>query len=155
MPHSAYPNNGGRELTCRDSANIPNQICVEVIHSLQMILFPLGSDSELILRNLVSNNCFDPDCIRYESAAYSGNICYSYFGSRLMELYEEVNNPTPRGFVEKWFERKSGARYVMMATLVGVLIAIILGALSVAIGIFQAWIAYQAWKHPVPLNNGG
>ncbi|RYO90479.1 hypothetical protein DL763_005328 [Monosporascus cannonballus] len=74
---------------------------------------------------------------------------FVYFGSGLMELYEEVKNPTPRGFVERWFERKSGARYAMMATLVGVLIAVILGMLSLAVGIFQAWVAYEAWKHPV------
>ncbi|RYO83798.1 hypothetical protein DL766_001420 [Monosporascus sp. MC13-8B] len=131
-------------------ANIPNQICIEVLHSLQMILFPFDSDSEFILRGLVSNESSDPDCIHFDFAAYGeDNICYSYFGSRLMELYEEVKNPTPRGFVERWFERKSGARYAMMATLVGVLIAVILGMLSLAVGIFQAWVAYEAWKHPV------
>lgn len=36
----------------------------------------------------------------------------------------------------------------MMATLVGVLIAIMLGILGLAVGIFQAWVAYQARKHP-------
>ncbi|RYP82363.1 hypothetical protein DL769_001688 [Monosporascus sp. CRB-8-3] len=104
---------------------------------------------------LVSKESFDSDCIHYDFAAYGeDNICYSYFGSRLMELYEEVKNPTPRGFVEKWFERKSGARYAMMATLVGVLIAVILGMLSLAVGIFQAWVAYEAWKHPVASGVG-
>ncbi|RYP11145.1 hypothetical protein DL764_000216 [Monosporascus ibericus] len=96
-----------------------------------MIIFPFDSDSELILRSLVSKESFDPDCIHYDFAAYGeDSICYSYFGSRLMELYEEVENPTPRGFVEKWLERKSGARYAMMATLVGVLMAVILGMLK-------------------------
>lgn len=70
-----------------------------------------------------------------------------------MDLYDEVGNPSPRGFMEKWFERKSGARYVMMATFIGVVIAVILGILSLAVGIFQSWVAYQAWKHPV--STGG
>ncbi len=37
----------------------------------------------------------------------------------------------------------------MMATLGGVVIAIILDALSLAVSIFQAWVGYQPWKHPV------
>ena len=74
---------------------------------------------------------------------------YLYLGSKLMDLYEEIENPTPRGLVEQWLERRSGARYVMLATLAGVAIAVILGILSLAVGIFQAWVAYQQWKYPV------
>jgi hypothetical protein len=57
-------------------------------------------------------------------------------------------NPTPKGF-EKWFERKSGARYVMMATIAGVILAILLGIASLALGAYQAWIGYQQWQHPL------
>jgi hypothetical protein len=46
------------------------------------------------------------------------DISYLYFGSRLMDLYEELENPKPHGWIEKLMERKSAARYVMMATLV-------------------------------------
>jgi hypothetical protein len=70
-----------------------------------------------------------------------------------MELYEELENPKPRGWIEKWVERKSGARYVMMATLVGVAIAVLLGMASLAVGTYQAWVGYQQWQHPVA--NGG
>jgi len=64
-------------------------------------------------------------------------------------LYDELENPTPRGFFEKWLERRSGARYVMMATLTGVVIAIILGMFGLAVSIFQAWVGWQQWKHPI------
>jgi hypothetical protein len=37
----------------------------------------------------------------------------------------------------------------MLATLIGVIVAIILGRLGLKVGIFQAWVAYQQWKHPV------
>lgn len=57
-------------------------------------------------------------------------------------------NPTPRG-VAKWFERNSGARSVMMATIAGVIFAIFLGILSLGVGTFQAYVGYMAWKHPV------
>jgi len=66
-----------------------------------------------------------------------------------MDLYDEIENPKPRSWVEKWVERRSGARYVMMATLIGVIIAVILGLLGLAVGGFQAWVGYQQWQHPV------
>ncbi|KAJ5885186.1 hypothetical protein N7495_009696 [Penicillium taxi] len=129
--------------------NLPFQVALEALHSLQMVLFPLGTDSELILRRLVAKHSLDPDCVNYDFAAYEDDFTYRHFGSRLRELYDEVENPSPRGFMEKWFERKSGARYVMMATFIGVIIAVILGILSLIVGIFQAWVAYEAWKNPV------
>jgi len=38
---------------------------------------------------------------------------------------------------------------MMMATLVGVLFAVLLGILSLGVSLAQTWIAYQAWKNPV------
>lgn len=67
----------------------------------------------------------------------------------MAELYEEIENPSPDGLFEKWLERRSGARYVMLATLIGVLFAVLLGILSLVASIFQAYISYQAWKHPL------
>ncbi|KAF4629702.1 hypothetical protein G7Y89_g8446 [Cudoniella acicularis] len=101
------------------------------------ILFPLADDekSTAILGTLTSTHAFDPDCLRFDSTAIltakEKNIQYHYFGKRLVGLYEEFENPTSRGF-EKWFERKSGARYMMMATLAGVVLAIFLDLASLA-----------------------
>ncbi|KAK8018054.1 hypothetical protein PG991_007244 [Apiospora marii] len=125
------------------------QVSREVLHSIQVVLFPFNSDSEVLLRSLVRKVSLDPDCAQYGFAVGGDDLAYSCFGSKLMDLYDEVDNPSPRGFVEKWFERKSGARYVMMATFIGVIIAVILGILSLAVGLFQSWVAYEAWKHPV------
>ncbi|KAH7268506.1 hypothetical protein B0J15DRAFT_418963 [Fusarium solani] len=135
---------------------IPRQVVLEVLDSMQNVLFPFDSTSEQILRSLVSKQSFDPDCLRYDAAVYrgedEGDLSYSYFGSRLVDLFEELEDPSPRGILEIWFQRKSGARHVMKATLIGVIIAIVLGILGLVVGIFQAWVAYEAWKHPV--NNG-
>lgn len=113
----------------------------------------MDQESRRILRSLVSKQSLDPDCLRFETAIDRADdehdIKYQYWGSRLMDLYDEIENPKPRGLLEQWMERKSGARYVMMATLAGVMIAVVLGLLGLAVSIFQAWVGYQQWKHPV------
>jgi hypothetical protein len=113
----------------------------------------VGSASENILRSLVVKANMDPDCLSYESASYrrSGEdeILWSYFGARLMELYEEVENPTPRGSIKKWVQSHSHERHIMFATLIGIIVAILLGIAGLGVGIFQAWVSYEAWKYPV------
>lgn len=36
---------------------------------------------------------------------------YQYWGTRIVDLHEEIEHPTPRGILWRWLERKSGARY--------------------------------------------
>ncbi|KAF7562348.1 hypothetical protein G7046_g1795 [Stylonectria norvegica] len=128
------------------------RLALETLDSLQ-ILFPLDPESQALLRSLVSKQSFDPDCLRFGSASYrredEDDILYHYWGSRLMDLYDEIENPKPRGPLEIWMEQRSKSRHVMMATLAGVVIAIMLGIMGLIVGIFQAWVSYQAWKHPV------
>ncbi|EXJ64908.1 hypothetical protein A1O7_01247 [Cladophialophora yegresii CBS 114405] len=134
--------------------NLPRQLTLESLDSVQRILFPPDLQSQSLLRSLVSKAGFDPDCMRFESAPHrsdsENDIVYQHFCAKLMDLYDELLNPTPRSVVDKWVEKRSGARHVMMATLVGVIIAIFLGILGLAVSIFQAWVGYQAWKHPLP-----
>lgn len=136
-----------------NTSTIPRQLALETLDSLQKILFPMDQECRRLLRSLVSKEHLDPDCLRFETALERASdehdIKYQYWGSRLMDLYDEIENPKPRGFLEQWMERKSGARYVMMATLAGVMIAVVLGLLGLAVSIFQAWVGYQQWKHPV------
>lgn len=135
---------------------LPRQLVLEILDTIQKILFPLNEDkSQAFLQSLTSasKGGFDPDCLRFESTDIrhkeEKDIAYYYFGSRLMELHEELENPRPRGLLEKWVERRSGARYVMLATLTGVFIAVVLGFAGLAVASYQTWIAYQQWKHPV------
>ena len=133
---------------------LPRQLALECLDSIQKILFPLTDPiSKSILLSLTASASLDPDCLLFESTSIRNQdekeISYYYFGMHLLDLYAELESPTPRGWVEKWFERRSGARYVMMATLVGIIAAVILGILGVGIGAFQAWVAYQQWKHPI------
>lgn len=133
--------------------NVPRALALETLLTLKEILFPLEADSQSLLRHLVTKKSFDADCLRIDSREYRRTdekcISYRYWAARLADLLEQVENPTPSGHLERWMERRSGARYVMMATLGGVVIAVLLGALSLAVSIFQAWVGYQQWKHPV------
>ena len=136
------------------SGALPRQLALECLDSVQKILFPLTDrKSRSLLLSLTSTSSFDPDCLRFDSASIRNNdekdIAYLYFGEHLAELYDELENPTPRGSLEKWLERRSGARYVMLATMIGVIFAVILGMAGLAVGGYQAWVSYQQWQHPV------
>lgn len=95
-----------------------------------------------ILRTLVSKGVFDKDMLSLElrDVRHRHEIEgeYRYLASRLRDLYSEIENPTPRGHLEEWFQRRIAQRYFMMATLGGLLAAIILGILGLAVGVFQA-----------------
>jgi hypothetical protein len=148
-----------RSISVSDSIKagaLPRQLVLEILDSIQKILFPLSDPKACtMLRSFTtsSNSPFDPDCLRFESSAIrhpdEKEISYIYFGTQLMTLYHELENPTPRSYVDKWLERRSGARYVMMATLAGAVIAVFLGLASLTVSSYQTWIAYQQWKHPV------
>ena len=136
------------------SGVLPRQLALEVLESIQETLFPMNdSKSRAELRSLIRKYGFDRDAEHFEYTALrtpaEQRIAYHYLSDRLLELYDELQDPRPRGWLEEWMERRSGARYVMMATLIGVIIAILLGIASLAVGIFQSWVAYQAWKHPI------
>ena len=69
-------------------------------------------------------------CLKYDILIRDQSregIVYTYFGTRLMKLSEALEGPNPPGYMDKSFERKSGARRVTMATLTGVIIGVIFG----------------------------
>ncbi|CAD6446792.1 887b34f4-87ed-4948-aec6-0367f84edd97 [Sclerotinia trifoliorum] len=139
---------------------LPQAIALEALESVQKVLFPLAdikSRGLLLSFTSISNCNFNIDMLRYESLSIrrpeENNVQYHYFGKRLVDLHYELMNPSPRGF-EKWFERRSSPRFVMMATLAGVMLAIFLGLLGLVLAAFQTYIAYMAWKHPVQASLG-
>ena len=146
-----------RNLTVEKSlclGTLPRQLVLECLDTVQKILFPLSdAKSRTLLQSLTTRSLFDPDCLRFESVAIRNpdekDIKYYYFGARLADLYDELEHPRPRGWLQKCIERRSGARYTMMATLAGVLFALVLGMAGLAIGGYQAWVGYQQWQHPV------
>jgi hypothetical protein len=133
---------------------LPRQLLLETLDSLQVVLFPLSDPkSKRLLCSLIHECSLDPDILRFEFSSIRNageeSVPYVFLADRLADLYNELQNPKPRGWLGRQMERKSGARYMMMATLVGVLFAVLLGMGSLAVSCYQAWVSYQAWQHPV------
>lgn len=131
--------------------SIPRELALETLDTIHEVLFPPDEAAQEMLRSLVARNCFDSDCQHFESARFRDGDddeerSYQYWGKRLAILYAELEQPTPRGWLQTWLERRSGARYVLLATLIGAIIAVLLGILSLGVATFQAWIAWQQWK---------
>ncbi len=86
------------------SGALPRQLVLECLDSVQKILFPLTDrKSKSLLLSLTSTSSFDPDGLRFDSVSIRNNnekdIAYHYFGGHLADLYDELENPTPRGWV--------------------------------------------------------
>lgn len=133
---------------------LPRQLVLEILDSLQGTLFPLSDPkSKKLVRSLIEKCHFDPDILNFEfsSVRRVGEECvpYVYLADRLANLYDELQDPQPRSWHQRFIKRKSSTRHMMMATLIGVIFAIILGIVSLAVSSYQTWIAYQAWKNPV------
>lgn len=150
---SPNPSPTGTQTPQHSSFHFPRPLALETLYSLQ-ILFPYQDlKSQSLLRNLVSKQSFDPDILRFGTTAYELGpdekhqaSRYPIWGTRLMDLYDEIENPKPRGVLDAWLERRSKSRHVMMATIVGVSVAIVLGILSLGVSVFQTWISWQEWK---------
>ncbi|KAI1125952.1 hypothetical protein F5Y10DRAFT_245988 [Nemania abortiva] len=133
---------------------LPRQLMLETIDSLQSILFPVESKkARKLLDRLVATEQWDPEIKIYEFGTIRNpeekSIPYYYLATSLSELQNELENPPPRGWLERQIERRTADRYMMMATLAGVAFAVLLGILSLIVSTYQAWISYQAWQHPV------
>ncbi|KAM7190772.1 hypothetical protein V8F20_009568 [Naviculisporaceae sp. PSN 640] len=159
LRHQQHSANASRDISSFNSPlsgfHFPRHLALEVLSTLT-ILFPPPShpqfhQNQSLLRSLVSKSHFDPDILRFGTTAYqlsSEQHQYPIFGHKLMALYTELEDPTPRGILDVWLEKRSKSRHVMLVTLAGVTVAIILGILSLAVSVFQAWISWQEWKHP-------
>ena len=96
-----------------------------------------------LLRSLTNSpsNSFDLGCLRFELADIhredKNEVTYYRSGDCLMALHTELENSKFRGLVEEWLERRSGAQYVMLTALVGVLFAVSLSIASLGVTSYQ------------------
>lgn len=127
----------------------------KVLHTIYKVLFPSGPESEAFASYLAKKCGFEKNFLRYRISWFGREddpkVDYSYFGERLIELHNELKDPSPRNWFERLFEggTKSAERKMLMATTIGVFIVVTIGLFGLVIAGFQAWVGYQQWKHPV------
>ncbi|KAF2854455.1 hypothetical protein T440DRAFT_552295 [Plenodomus tracheiphilus IPT5] len=132
---------------------LPRALALEALYTLYHVLFPPDADSQTLLSTLIRKYRFDDDLRQYEQSRYKRDddpdVDYSYYGVQMADVYDELREPRPRPGWESWFQKYSAQRYMLMATMIGVFIAVLLGILGLGVSAFQAWVSYQQWKHPV------
>ncbi|KAF1933418.1 uncharacterized protein M421DRAFT_51862 [Didymella exigua CBS 183.55] len=136
-------------------STLPRALVLEVLYTIYKVLFPPGRESEVFASYLTNKRGFEKNFLRYKMRSFGRyddpEIDYSYFGERLRELQNELKDPSPRNWFERLFEggTKSAERNMLMATTIGVFIAVTIGLFGLVLAGFQAWVGYQQWKHPV------
>jgi hypothetical protein len=148
------------DLTCVYRGALPPQLLLETLHSLQCILFPpVDEKASRFLENIVQDAKlgFDPDCLLYEgyTRPVPENFEYHYFGNRLAKLHHLVTNPRPSHRISQWIQRHASERNALFVAMLSLVLSALFGFLSVVIGLFQAWVAYQSWKtqlSPLPVR---
>ena len=91
---------------------------------------------------------FDPDCLLYEgyTRPVPEDFEYHYWGNRLAKLHLLVTNPKPSRRFGQWIQRHASERNILLVALLSLVLTAFFGFLSVVLGTFQAWIAYQSLK---------
>lgn len=106
---------------------IPRLLALEVLDTLHCILFKDDASEALVLKYDL-----DPDLMQCGVSRYrrkdEPKVDYTYFGTRLKEIYDEIQHPSPRRDWENWYQKYSAQRHVLMATMIGVFIAVIIGS---------------------------
>jgi hypothetical protein len=130
---------------------LPRGVMLEILDTIHTVLFPPDVSSQKLLASLVAKNDWDNGLRSDLTIPYhkddDRDVPYAYFGDRLEELYEELQAPTPHGWLQRRLKRRSET-YMLMATMYGVIIAVTLGFFSLVVAIFQAWVAWQQLKQP-------
>ncbi|KAK7213150.1 hypothetical protein V2G26_020328 [Clonostachys chloroleuca] len=132
---------------CLERGSPPARLLYETRHSLQWLLFHrVDNKSRAILRELIGEKRFDPECADYEGyrRLEDEGFTYTYWGERMRKLEAALANPPPRNKLERWLQSQTSERNALFIALLAlfILLAVILAAV-------QTWIAWMAWKYPV------
>ena len=110
----------------------------------------MDEKSSQFLENIIQDAKagFDPDCLFYEgyTRPVPENFEYYYWGNRLAKLHHLVTNPRPTRHIGQWIQRHASERNAMFVAILSLVLSAFFGFLSVILGTFQAWMAYQSWK---------
>lgn len=100
-----------------------------------------------LLHKLIKKESFDPEATWVEFARpIPDDFLFSYWGPRLAKLSEVVERPRPTNSFVSWFERHTSERNALTVAIIGLFMSVLLGLLSLVVGILQLAVAWYAWK---------
>lgn len=76
-----------------------------------------------------------------------------FWGRRLAEIHAFVSDRPPRNKFERWVKWQTSESNAFIVALAALLISIVVGILSLGLAVLQSWIAWKAWKDPIPADD--
>jgi hypothetical protein len=112
---------------------LPPQLLLEVLDSIQYLLFPNDGRSFKSLEKFTEKYGFDPKATYFEShiRTLPDEFEYKYLGDRLATLLRVVDHPPPANSIVAWFERHTSERNALTVAILGLFLTALLGFLSV------------------------
>ncbi|KAJ4291767.1 hypothetical protein N0V90_009662 [Kalmusia sp. IMI 367209] len=117
------------------SGFMPTQLLLETLDSIQNLLYPNDEKSIQSLDKFVRKHRYDPDSRNFERSLRElpDDFEYKFWGGRLVELLDVVNNPPPTNRIVAWFERHSSERNALTVAILGLFLTVLFGFLGMPI----------------------
>jgi hypothetical protein len=111
---------------------LPPQLLLEVLDSIQYLLFPNDGRSFKSLEKFTDKYGFDPKATYFERhiRTLPDEFEYKYLGERLATLLRIVDHPPPANSIVAWFERHTSERNALTVAILGLFLTALLGFLS-------------------------
>ena len=111
---------------------LPPQLLLEVLDSIQYLLFPNDPRSYKSLQKFTSKHDFDPQAGYYQDhiRTLPEDFQYEYLGNRLATLLRLVDKPLAANGIIAWFERHASERNALVLAIMGLFLTALFGFLS-------------------------
>jgi hypothetical protein len=110
---------------------LPPQLLLEILDSIQYLLFPGDEKASPSLEKFIEKYGFDPNAIHLDHIrVLAENPKYEYLGDRLRTLLHLADNPPPENRIVAWFERHTSERNALTVAILGLFLTALFGFLS-------------------------
>ncbi|KAI4625217.1 uncharacterized protein J4E87_005063 [Alternaria ethzedia] len=138
-----------------EKGTLPPQLLLEVLDSIQYLLFPNDPRSYKSLEKFISKYDFDPQAEYFQRhiRELPEDFGYKYLGDRLATLLKVVDNPPAANGIVAWVERHTSERSALTVAIVGLFLTALIGFLSLivaAIALFYSIKQYDVAAHNPP-----
>ncbi|KAK1828666.1 hypothetical protein QBC39DRAFT_312742 [Podospora conica] len=131
---------------------IPRRLALEVLWSLQVVLFPLADPkSTELLRETIGQDDAQIKINDRETQVPNEeekNINFHYLLDRLAYLHDRAKEAPPTSRFWNYFHYLSQSRHLMMVTAMGILISLVFGVVSIGLAARQLRLAHHELNLP-------